>query len=165
VLFVHDSEVHVWRANGKLARLASTPKLIEDFGEAGPAQIVAVASDHTIYTIARDAADQATEAVPSVDGTSAAMSPDTGMLVMLDHGAIDVVDPLARQTWTLAAAAGVMYSHPQISTDGRRVLARTTKSLLVWSLDLPTGAADTAAWLDAMTNAVEDRGPVGLGWR
>jgi hypothetical protein len=165
VVFLHDSEVHVWRADGKLARLANTTKPIEDFGEAGPAQIVAIASDNTVYTIARDAADQTPEPVPSVDGTSAAMSPDTGMLVVLDHGAIDVIDPLARQTWTLAAAAGVMFSQPQISTDGRRVLAQTTKSLLVWSLDLPTSARDTATWLDAMTNAVEDHGPVGLGWR
>jgi hypothetical protein len=175
VLFLHDSEVHVWRADGTLARLAMTPKLLEDFGEAGAAQIVAIAGDNTIYTLARDTADQATEAVPSIDGTSAAMSPDTGMLVMLDHGAIDVIDPLARQTWTLAAAAGVTFSHPAISTDGRRVLAQTAPrlvaqtqtpgSLLMWSLDLPTGAEATKRWLDAMTNAVEDRGRAGLGWR
>jgi hypothetical protein len=51
-----------------------------------------------------------TEALPSIDGTSASMSPDTGLLVVLDHGAIDVVDPLAHQQWTLAPSGGVTFS-------------------------------------------------------
>ncbi|HEX8111830.1 MAG TPA: hypothetical protein VF516_29060 [Kofleriaceae bacterium] len=36
---------------------------------------------------------------------------------------------------------------------------------LAWSIDLPDGAEATARWLDAMTNAVDDRTPGGLGWR
>jgi hypothetical protein len=175
VVFVHDSEVHAWRADGSLARLARTPKPIEDLGEAGPAQIVTIAGDRTIYTSARDAADQVAEEVPSIDGTSSAMSPDTGMLVVVDHGALHVIDPLARQAWMLAPAAGVTFSHPAISADGRRVLAqtparqtaqtRTPGSLLVWWLDLPAGPEATVKWLDALTNAVEEPGPAGLGWR
>jgi hypothetical protein len=165
VLFLHDREIHQWRADGQLARLAGTPKLLEDFGEAGPDHIVAVADDNTVYTLARGAADQMTEAIPSIDGSSAAMSPDTGMLVVLDHGALVVVDPLARQTWTLAPATGVTFVRPAISADGRRVLAQTKRSLLIWTLDLPADAEATVRWLDAMTNAVEERGPVGLGWR
>jgi hypothetical protein len=175
VLFVHDGEVHAWRADRSLARLATTPKPIEDLGEAGPAQIVAIAGDRTIYTSSGDAADQVAEEVPSIDGTSAMLAPDTGMFVVVDHGALHVIDPLARQTWMLAPAAGVTFSHPAISTDGRRVLAqtparetaqaRTYGSLLVWSLDLPAGPEATVKWLDAMTNAVEEPGPAGLGWR
>jgi hypothetical protein len=175
VLFVHDSEVHAWRADGSLARLTRTPRPIEDFGEAGPAQIVTIAGDRTIYTSARDVADQVAEEVPSIDGTSAMTSPDTGMFVVLDHGALKVIDPLARQTWTLAPAAGVTFSHPAISADGRRVLAqtaarqtvqiRTYGSLLVWSLDLPAGPDATVRWLDEMTNAVEGPGPARLDWR
>ncbi|HEU4731069.1 MAG TPA: serine/threonine-protein kinase [Kofleriaceae bacterium] len=168
VMFLHGAEVHAWRAGGSLARVATAPRPIEDLVEAGPAQLVALADDNTIYTLARDATDQRAEPVPSVDGTAAAIAPDTGMLVVIDHGAVDVVDPLTRQTWTLAAAEGTTFSHPAISTDGRRVVAQTLNSLLMWSLDLPGTAADTAKWLDAMTNAVEDRGsgtPDRLAWR
>jgi hypothetical protein len=83
-----------------------------------------------------------TEALPSIDGTSASMSPDTGLLVVLDHGATDVVDPLAHQQWTLAPSGGVTFSPPLISADGRRVLAEVDpglatlpKHLLIWSLE------------------------------
>jgi hypothetical protein len=165
VVFLHDREVHVWRADGELALLARLPKPIEELGDAGPAQLVVFGDDNSIHTLARDPRNPGIAAAPSIDGTAAAMSPDTGMLVVLDHGAIDVVDPLARQTWTLAPAAGVTYSHPMISIDGRRIMAQTTQSLLVWSLDLPADAPATVRWLDTMTNAVEDRGPFGLGWR
>jgi hypothetical protein len=94
------------------------------------------------------------------------MSPDTGLLVVLDHGAIAVIDPLAKQQWTLAPSEGVTFANPVISADGRRVLAQTERRLLVWSLDLPTSAAATVAWLDAMTNAVvDDPSASGLRWR
>jgi len=112
VLFLHDSGVHAWRADGAIELLAQTPKLIDDFGETGTSDILAVASDSTIYAIARDGRNQVTEALPSIDGTSASMSPDTGLLVVLNGGAIDVVDPLAHQQWTLAPVSGVTFSPP-----------------------------------------------------
>jgi len=59
-----------------------------------------------------------------------------------------------------------------ISADGHRVLAQADphdvalpKHLLVWSIELPEGPEETAKWLDAMTNAVDDLSPRGLGWR
>ena len=165
VLFLHDHEVHAWRADGGFEQLAKAPKLIDDFGEAGADHLVAIAGDTTMYTIARNAPYELTAALPNIDGASAAMSPDTGLLVVLDHGAVDIVDPLAHQQWTLAPASAVPYTSPAISPDGRRVLAQTGHAVLLWSIELPANPADTVAWLDAMTNAVDDLTPRGLGWR
>jgi hypothetical protein len=169
VLFLHDNAVHAWRADraadGPIEPLAVLPKPIDDFGEAGTNQILAIASDSTVYVLPRDPRDGFSEALPSIDGTSASMSPDTGLLAVLDHGAVDIVDPLAHQQWTLAPPGGVAFSHPVISPDGRRVLAQTARGLVVWSIDMPATPEDTATWLDAMTNAVDDQSPRGLGWR
>jgi hypothetical protein len=76
--------------------------------------------------------------------------------------------------WKLAPASGVTFGPPVISADGRRILAQATShapgrppghGLVVWSIELPATPGDTAAWLDAMTNAVDDLSPRGLGWR
>ncbi|HEX4421750.1 MAG TPA: serine/threonine-protein kinase [Kofleriaceae bacterium] len=170
VMFLHDTGVHVWRADGSLARLARTPKPLDDLGEAGPAHVVAFAADHSVYTIERDATDERdatariVEPFPGIDAPGAAMSPDTGFFVYGEQGAIRFADPLARQLWTLAAAGDDPFLDPQISPDGRRVLARTAKGVLVWSLDLPDGPDATARWLDAMTNAEGDTDPKAIRW-
>ena len=45
------------------------------------------------------------------------------------------------------------------------MIAKTPRSLLAWTIELPATAEATVRWLDAMTNAVDDRSPGGLGWR
>ena len=92
------------------------------------------------------------------------MSPETGLLVVLEHGALIVVDPLVHQRWTLASPNRVTFDSPAISPRGDRVLAQSQTGLLAWSIELPASAGDTAKWLEAMTNAVDDRTPGGLGW-
>jgi serine/threonine protein kinase/WD40 repeat protein len=168
VTFLHDAEVHVWHGSGAAAgtitRLARAARTLEDFGEAGAGQLVAFSADHTVYTIASDAPDRVIEAIPSLDASQLSMSPDTGLFVVLDHGTIRAVDPIARQQWTVAAAISVQFAAPRISPDGRRILARTSQSLLVWSLELPDSPEATARWLDAMTNAVDDTESRTLGW-
>ena len=57
------------------------------------------------------------------------------------------------------------FASPAISPDGRRILAQTSHALVLWSLELPGGPADTATWLEAMTNAIDDPSSRGLGWR
>ncbi len=165
VLFLHDREVHAWRADGSLGQLTQTPKPLDDFGELGTSQILAIARDTSVYAIARDVPDQVTPLLPNIDGTSAAMSPDAGLLVVDDHGAIDVVDPLGHQQWTLGQNRGVTFRSPAISPDGRRVLAQTDHSLVMWSLELPATPEATVAWLDALTNAIDDGSSRGRGWR
>jgi hypothetical protein len=167
VMFLHDGEVHTWRADGTLGLLARAPKPLEEFGEAGPDHIVAIAGDTTVYMIDLTPAGRGAirEALASIASSSAAMAPDTGMLVAIERGALTILDPLVHQRWTLAPPGGATFMAPAISADGRRVVAGTPRSLLAWSIDLPDGAAATARWLDAMTNAVDDRTPGGLGWR
>ncbi|HEX7836163.1 MAG TPA: hypothetical protein VF469_01805, partial [Kofleriaceae bacterium] len=165
VLFLHGSELHAWRPDGTLARLAQAPKPLEDLGEAGPDHIAVLAVDTTLYTIARSPGGQVTEALSSVEATAAAMSPDTGLLVAVEHGMLDILDPRVHQRWTLAAPEAITFETPAISADGRRVVANTPQSLLAWTIELPDSAEATARWLDAMTNAVDDQSPGGLGWR
>ncbi|HEX8108386.1 MAG TPA: hypothetical protein VF516_11695, partial [Kofleriaceae bacterium] len=162
-------EVYTWRADGTLGLLARAPKPLEEFGEAGPDHIIAIAGDTTIYSMALTpgprAAGDASEALASIASNTAAMAPDTGMLVAIERGALTILDPLVHQRWTLAPPGGATFVAPAISADGRRVIAGTPHSLLAWSIDLPDSAEATARWLDAMTNAVDDRTPGGLGWR
>jgi hypothetical protein len=172
VVFLHDGEVHTWRADGTLGLLARAPRPLEEFGEAGPDHIVAIADDTTIYTVDRTPSAASppgsdgpvSEALASIAASSAAMAPDTGMLVAIERGALTILDPLVHQRWTLAPP-GAPFVAPAISADGRRVVAGTPRSLLAWSIELPDGPEATGRWLDAMTNAVDDRTPGGLGWR
>jgi hypothetical protein len=164
VMFLHDTDVHAWRPDGSFARLARAPKPLDELGEAGPDHVIAIAGDTTIYDIAR-AGGEITEALASIESRSAAMAPDTGTLVAIERGKLAILDPLVHQRWTLAVPSGVTYQHPAISADGRRVVANTAGSLLAWSIELPGSAEATARWLDAMTNAVDDPSPGGLGWR
>jgi len=103
------------------------------------------------------------------------MAQDTGALVIPNNGGVQVVDPVGRYTWTLAAqppAANlydtrrVAYTDPRISTDGTRVIARLPDALVTWSITVPAGAAETARWVDSLTNAAIDPGRAGkLIWR
>ncbi|HEY0193851.1 MAG TPA: hypothetical protein VGC42_22195, partial [Kofleriaceae bacterium] len=164
VVFLHDADVHVWRADGRVERLARTPRPLLDLAEAGPDRIVVFAADHAVFTLERATADRVTAAFPPLPSLDLSMSPDTGLFVVADQGAILIADPLARQQWTLAAKSREPFRDPQVSPDGRRVQARTTKGLLVWSLELPDGPDATARWLDDMTNAVGDTDPKAIGW-
>jgi hypothetical protein len=166
VVFLHATEAHAWRPDGAIERIVGLATPIVNLGEAGADQIIAFTRDNRIYSFARTAPASPSEALPSITGTSPAMSADTGLIVVVNYGAVDVVDPLGHHQWTLAPAAGVTFSHPRISTDGLRVLALTHRAILVWSLELPDGPAATARWVDALTNAVDDdRAPGGLSWR
>ncbi|MGH9888652.1 MAG: hypothetical protein ACREBE_24180, partial [bacterium] len=168
VLFLHDSDIHAWRPDGTLARIASAPKPLDEIGEAGPGHLVAFAGDTTVYTMALGSMapeGSLVEALAAIEGSSAAMATETGRLVVLEHGAIEVLDPMVQQRWTLAPPSDAPFQSLAISADGRRVLAVTERGLLVWSLALPSGPDETAAFLEAMTNAVDDKSPGGLGWR
>jgi hypothetical protein len=164
VAFLHDGEIHTWRADGGFERFARAPKPLDELADAGSDHLLAVATDTTLYTIARPTG-QVTEGLASVAGSSAAMSPDTGLLVAIEHGALQILDPLVHQRWTLAPPGGLTFDAPAISADGRHVVAGTARSLLAWTIELPASAEATVRWLDAMTNAVDDRSPGSLGWK
>jgi WD40 repeat protein len=165
VLFLHGAELHAWGADGQLARLATAPKPIDELGEAGTTAVVLFTGDGMIYAVPTRPPHLLDTQIPPIDARAAVMSPDTGMLAILEHGAIEIHDPVVHQRWRLAEPAGVTFANLALSPDGKRVLAHTEKGLLVWTIELPESAAATVAWLDAMTNAVDDRSPGGIGWR
>jgi hypothetical protein len=157
VTFLHDADVQIWRAggaaSGAIERLAHAQKPLDALAEGDAHHIVAFASDQTVYTLDRDAPDRITLAAPPLGGSQVSMAADAGLITVLDHGTIRIVDPLDGQAWSLATPHGVAYVEPRISADGRRVIARTSQRLLVWSLYLPETPDQTAAWLDTLTNA------------
>jgi hypothetical protein len=153
VAFLHDADVQIWRAGGAIERLAHAGKPLDALAEGDAHHIVAFAGDQTVYTIDRDATDRLVQAAPPLGGTHVAMAADAGLIAVLDHGTIRIVDPLDGQAWSIATPHGVAYVEPRISADGRRVLARTAQRLLVWSLYLPETPDQTAAWLETLTNA------------
>ena len=134
--------------------------------------LAAIGEDHliasgasTTYLVAL-----ATPAVTDLEGSALdslearASVSTTGLVVVLDHGAIDVIDPRIQPArWRLAS--GQTFVDVQIANDGRRILAKAGSTLLVWDLGLPSTAAETATWLDGMTNAVATSGVKSLGWR
>jgi hypothetical protein len=155
VLFGESRALRAWRPDGTLAAHAELARPISALGIAGTGPAIALTGEGSTYLVALDAPNRVTE-VEAVGGTSAAMSADTGVYVTASRGGLDVIDPIVRHRWTLARAATRAYRDAQISADGRRVLAITSRGLLVWSWPRPQGPEATAAWLDSMTDAVID---------
>ena len=165
VIYAHDKELGAWRPSGSVDTLATLPKPIAELGLATSVGVIAFGTDNAAFIIDPTRPDQVIESKVPIGLVTASASADTGLMAAPDRGAIEMLDPAVGHHWTLASSPGITYTDPQISTDGRRVLALTARSLLVWSLDLPATADDTVAWLDRMTNAVADSGPGGLGWK
>jgi len=169
VLFAVEGEVRAWGPEGALTTHVELPHRIQDLGAAGPEHVVAFAVTGAAYLLdARRpgvAGDIGERFEPEGGDRRVSMAADTGLVGEAREGRIELVDPLVKnRRWTLASTPGVTYSHPQLSTDGRWVLARTPGRLLVWQLARPASAEDTAAWLEAMTNAVADDGAKSFGW-
>lgn len=165
VLYANGKELGAWRPSGTLDMLASLPKPIAELGLATSVGVIAFGTDNAAYIIDPAPPNHVTEAKVPIGLQSASASVDTGLMVAPDRGALEMIDPSVSHHWTLAASPGVTYLEPQISNDGKRVLAKTARALLVWTLELPTTADETVMWLDRMTNAVADSGPGGLGWK
>jgi hypothetical protein len=74
---------------------------------------------------------------------------------------------VTKLAWALAVPAKgqAPYNFVEIAPDGSHVLATTSQSLLVWTLDLPSSAEATRAWLDKLTNATADSPIEPLSWR
>ena len=101
------------------------------------------------------------------------MSVQTGSYVAATVDGFDIIDPIARHRWTLARTTSVPYRDPQISANGRRVIAHTTKTaggdndaaVIVWTLPEPPSTVDPSSWIDGMTNAIIDPASGRLGWK
>jgi serine/threonine protein kinase len=181
VLFADGRAIRAWRPGGAVEPQAELPRRIATIGLAGPDHLLAILDDDSTWLVDLRAPGriEETEGV----GTSArvagapgpqqpqepaylSMAQDTGTLVVPNSGGIDVVDALAHRTWTLAVQppapslyvpSTARYANPRISTDGSRVLARLVGTrqveLVTWSIPVPKDGAETARWVDSLTNA------------
>nr|MBA3540013.1 hypothetical protein [Deltaproteobacteria bacterium] len=144
--------------------LGTVPKPLVEIAPAGPAHALAIDGDAATFLVELATAGHVTP-VHALGSRAASMAATGELLVALDReGGVELVDPLAKQHWLLAAAVGATFASPQLSPDGKRVLATTATGLVVWTLDLPVGAEATAKWLDVITNA-ERRSDGELIWR
>jgi eukaryotic-like serine/threonine-protein kinase len=164
VLFADDRALRVWRPDtNDVAVEATLPHAILAFGPVAGAHALAFTETDGVYVVDLATPERFSESDP-LDEHRAALAIDTGAVVVASRAGIDIVDPVVRHRWTLAAAgAQQAFSEPQISRDGRRVLAQTGRVLLAWTFEVPGTPEDTAAWLARLTNAVSE--PAGLGWR
>jgi serine/threonine protein kinase/WD40 repeat protein len=179
VVFPDTRAIRVWRTSGSVDQLAAMPKPITAIAPVGADRAVAFSDDGTSYVVELDAQNRITESDVSVGSIKVVASPETGVVVLAQRGAIELFDPIANHRWTLAVSPGLTLNTALISNDGRHVLARRVATdrekrdearfpttLLMWTLVNPTSAEETVKWLDAMTNAIADaKSPGGLGWK
>jgi serine/threonine protein kinase/WD40 repeat protein len=186
VMFADGRAVRAWRASGAVELHAELPRKVVTIGLAGPGHLLALLDDDSAWLVDLTAPGRVeqTEAVVSSreedprkqdprkqDPVSLSLAADTGTLVVPQSGGINVVDTVGFFTWPLAVqppapnlyeTAKVAYADPRISADGTRVIARLLDpaggALVTWSLTVPQSGAETAKWVDSLTNAVLDSG-------
>ena len=166
VMFAVGAELMAWTPDDAVKRHATLRKPIVELGTTGTTKLVAFSDAGAAYLVDLSLPDQVTDIDESLGRTKAAMAADTGMIVLEERGALSVIDPLTdHKRWDLASSPNLTLTTPQVSSDGRRILAQTSTSLLLWTLALPRGPDEMTAWLDGMSNAVTGSGPKSLGWR
>jgi hypothetical protein len=165
VLYGAGTTLMAWKPDGSIVAHATFPRPIAALGTTGTPSLVAFTEGGVAYLV--DLAEpNKTSEVDHDLGKQAVMAADSGLIVREDRGALQVIDPLTEhKRWTLAEAPGITYTRAGISADGRRVLAHTAQSTLVWTIPAPPGPEDTAALLDRMTNATAGTGSKSLDWR
>jgi hypothetical protein len=166
VLVGIGGDLRAWRPDGKLDVLATGLQPITQVAFVAPTTALAISEDGTAHQLDTRSHDTVAPPQSIGHGTSHA---DTGGLVagISALGGVDVYDPLAHWSWSLVTPQKGQppFAFVNISPDSRRILAMTSQSLLVWTLDLPQTAEATAKWLDRLTNATADGPTDPLGWR
>jgi len=166
VMFAVGAELMAWTTDDTIVQHAVLPKPITNLGTTGTSKLVALDDTGTAYLVDLEHQGAVTDIDNTLGRTKAAMAAETGTIVIETRGELWVIDPLIdHKRWTLANPPGLPLTTPQISNDGRRILAQSAQNLLVWTLDLPQSPEETAAWLDRMSNATTGTGSKSLGWR
>ena len=166
VLFAVGAELMAWTTDDTIVQHAVLPKPIIEIGTTGTAKLVAFTEAGAAYLIDLEHQSAVTDIDRALGRTKAVMAAETGTMVLDERGELWIVEPLIdHKKWILANPPGIALTNPQISNDGRRILAQTAQNLLVWTLDQPLGPEETATWLDRMSNATTGTGSKSLGWR
>jgi hypothetical protein len=162
VVFAEGAALRRWQPDGKVTTL----------GELAHPIAAVVAVDEDLVTIASDGgvalftADGKRRDASVTVPAGASVSRDGVFVGVTAAGVLEAIDPIADDHFGIATPrAGQAFSAIQIAPDGKRVLAIAPDGLYVWTLELPHDGPATRSWLDAMTNAIADRGPRSLAWK
>ena len=164
VVFGSGNELYAWHADGSSpVSLWTSTRLIVSVAYVGPNKVLAIAADGNAVFVDTRAKTVEPSAATITNPTFTA---DGGLVASLvAPNGVDIIDPIAKDRWSLAPPKGPPLMFAEISPDGRRVLASTNTGLLVWTLALPASADATSRWIDTLTNAI-DRGPAApLDWK
>jgi hypothetical protein len=165
VLLGIGGEMRAWRTDGKLDVLLGNIKPIKNVSFIAPTTALAITEDATAYQVDTRSHEVAAS---QIVGRATSHADSGGLVAGLSAlGGVDVYDPIARWSWPLVTPQKGQppFSFVNISPDSRRVLAMTSQTLLVWTLDLPATPEATVKWLDRLTNATAEGPSEPLGWR
>jgi hypothetical protein len=179
VLVATGAVVRAWRPGGALESLVTLARPVVALelatAAAGAGHLLVMDEDRamSLLDLARPSAVTQIEGpglmrrTPDASGAPVrlALAPASGTVVVASRGGVDVIDPIARHRWTLTDAplsetatrgTARAYRDPQISADGTRVIARLDGALYAWPIAVPASPAETARWVDGLTNATLD---------
>jgi hypothetical protein len=165
VFYPSGTSVRTWFPEGRVAEHARVPTpLAAVFAQAHTG--IALTEDGAGYAIDLDAPGKVTSVLPT-GAKGVTIAHDVGLAVFQtsgDNG--EIVDLVAGKRWPLMSRdKSLLLRDLTMSADGTIVMAVKEKTALVWRITLPQTAAETARWLDALTNASADLGTTTLTWQ
>ena len=152
-----NTDLIAWRADGTQTKLwtgANQIVFVElvdathviAIEHGGRTVIASTAAPGDVYTLPLELAQVS---ISHPDASGAAL-----VALVTTSGALDLLDPVSHDYWTLAPrAAGTSYEHVELSADARRVIAIAGGGLRLWTLNLPATADATPPWLAGLTDA------------
>ncbi|HEY1552612.1 MAG TPA: protein kinase family protein, partial [Kofleriaceae bacterium] len=164
IVVASGPELRVWRADGTLDTLWTSPHSIHELAYVDSLHVLAIASDGKATIV--DTREPNHVQPIAVEIAAPSLAHDASLAAMVTtSGSIELADPLASDHWQIAPRGRGM-TGVQISPDGRRVIAISDNHLFAWTPALPDGVDATTRWLDGLTNAAIDRGPTAaLEWK
>ena len=159
-----DNKIMRWLPDGSLVDHAALPGPVLGTDSSGGAMIAQTA-DGTAYVVDLDQPNHLTGTIPS--GLHVfQVAPFAGVALFVKaSGGMDIVDLVTGDRWPVTPGWAPMYLDAKITPDAKLVSALEGGKLTFWQLELPATPADTAAWLDRLTNARADEGTSTLAWQ
>ncbi|HEY4239856.1 MAG TPA: protein kinase [Kofleriaceae bacterium] len=188
VAYLAGMEVRAWTPPtegspaGVIVTWVTLPSMLANLGVADDETVIAFSESGTAYAFPRS--DPAAYVTQQLGGAMhASMATGAGLVTAIDHASVTVYDPILRAAWVVATPPPappdggprmnaldeplppVSFSSPQLSSDGRWLVAHTPEGLVGWDLGTPIGPEATAKWLDSLTNATVTPDAARLVWK
>src|SRR5262249_26024165 len=128
---------------------------------------VAVTVDHAVYLVSLTERDHVHATVKSGVGFTSVAGDRAFAVATHDDGGVEVIDFLGGTQWSLGKlTTNAVIGAARFAPPGDVIATqRGQDSLALFQIDVPNTAADTARWLDELTNATTEHGPASLTWR